>query len=103
MVDEQRQVEPKSRAELDARWEQVKKNRERKRKIAKALTEEEKKTGLPIPFTLMMRYGLIHVMPETDEDLAKYAEEDKKLPEMAYYEKFAENLAEQLKAEQENP
>ena len=63
-------------AEMDARWEKVKKNRERRQKISKALVEEEKKTGLPVPFTLKMRYGLIHVVPENDGDLEKYAERE---------------------------
>ena len=90
--------------ETKRKWQQVmaegKRFQERKRKIAEALQAEEKKTGKPIPFTLKMRYGLIPVMPSKDEDLKKFAEEDRKLPEMAQYEQLAQELNDRLKAEQ---
>lgn len=96
-----RKLSEEKKREWQAYMIKADKQRERKKKIAEALQAEEKKTGKAIPFTLMMRYGLIHAMPAEDSDLEEWMARDQQLPEMAYYEQMAQELDSKLRAEQD--
>ena len=84
------------KAENDRRWaelrEYCKQKGQRRQKLYEALLEEEKKTGMKVPFLLWLRFGIASVLPEEGEPMPDTSEKPNEPPEMTYYRRFEENF-----------
>lgn len=87
---------PEQKAENDRRWaelmEYCKQKGQRRQKLREALLEEEKKTGMKLPFELWLRFGIASVLPEEGEPMPDTSEKPNEPPEMTYYRRFEENF-----------
>ena len=84
------------KAENDRRWaelmEYCKQKGQRRQKLREALLEEEKKTGMKVPFLLWLRFGIASVLLEEGEPMPDTSEKPNEPPEMTYYRRFEENF-----------
>ena len=91
-----RKMTQEQKAENDRRWaelmEYCKQKGQRRQKLREALLEEEKKTGMKVPFELWLRFGIARVMPKEGEAMPAPSEKPNEPPEMTYYRRFEENF-----------
>ena len=84
------------KAENDRRKKELleycKQKGQRRQKLREALLEEEKNTGLQVPFRLWLRFGIASVMPEEGEEMPDTSEQPNEPPEITYYRRFEENF-----------
>ena len=87
---------PEQKAENEKRilerLEYCKQKGQRRQKLYEALLEEEKKTGMKVPFELWLRFGIASVMPEEGEPMPDTSEKPNEPLEMTYYRRLEENF-----------
>ena len=87
---------PEQKAENEKRilerLEYCKQKGQRRQKLYEALLEEEKKTGMKVPFELWLRFGIASVMPEEGEPIPDTSEKPNEPLEMTYYRRLEENF-----------
>ena len=81
---------PEQKAENDSRKKAL--LEDCKQKGQEARLEEEKQTGMKVPFLRWLRFGSASVMPEGGEEMPETSEQPNEPPEMTYYRRFEENF-----------